>query len=397
MTDPLGQSQVIPYLEGLSNKGIEFTLISAEKPDRLRRWGDEIRKQLLGSHIDWRPISFTSSPPFLSKLWDLYRMKKLASRLVKDKSISLVHCRSYVACEVGLYLKEKYGLKLIFDMRGFWADERVDSGHWDQRRLLYRILYKNFKDKEKKFIRESDAIISLSEAGKKEIESWSDYRPSIPLSVIPCSVNFESFAQIDQQGKKSSRAELKLPEDALVMSYLGSVGGSYLLDEMMTFFKLLHSKYSRAYFLFLSSQKEVIESAARRMGVDLNFLRVEFCKHQDIPRLLAAADFSLFFIKPSYSKKASCPTKFGELCALGIPVITNSGVGDMNEFMTKHKFGVILNDFSPEEMKRGVESVTSLLTWDSKAMRESARPYFDMTYAVDRYFDVYQSLGISTV
>lgn len=31
MTDPLGQSQVLPYLVGLSKEGFQFTLVSCEK------------------------------------------------------------------------------------------------------------------------------------------------------------------------------------------------------------------------------------------------------------------------------------------------------------------------------------------------------------------------------
>jgi hypothetical protein len=31
MTDPLGQSQVIPYLTGLSKYGYDFTILSCEK------------------------------------------------------------------------------------------------------------------------------------------------------------------------------------------------------------------------------------------------------------------------------------------------------------------------------------------------------------------------------
>ena len=35
MTDPLGQSQVLPYLVGLSEKGYKFTILSFEKKERL--------------------------------------------------------------------------------------------------------------------------------------------------------------------------------------------------------------------------------------------------------------------------------------------------------------------------------------------------------------------------
>ena len=42
MTDPLGQSQVLPYLKGLSNRGHRITILSCEKQRGLRdlRAGD---------------------------------------------------------------------------------------------------------------------------------------------------------------------------------------------------------------------------------------------------------------------------------------------------------------------------------------------------------------------
>ena len=37
MTDPLGQSQAIPYLAGLSAFGYEFTILSCDKPSRYKK------------------------------------------------------------------------------------------------------------------------------------------------------------------------------------------------------------------------------------------------------------------------------------------------------------------------------------------------------------------------
>ena len=171
MTDPLGQSQVIPYLEGLSKNGIKFILISAEKPERLEQWGAEIQKRLVGAGIDWRPLSFTSQPPFLSKLWDLYRIRRLASQVVEQNAVSMVHCRSYVACDVGLFLKKKYGIKLLFDMRGFWADERVDSGQWDQKKWLYRLMYKALYHQKRSF--EKFSFVGVTLALLNGVHNWT--------------------------------------------------------------------------------------------------------------------------------------------------------------------------------------------------------------------------------
>ncbi|MEI9956314.1 MAG: hypothetical protein WDM90_08440 [Ferruginibacter sp.] len=50
-----------------------------------------------------------------------------------------------------------------------------------------------------------------------------------------------------------------------------------------------------------------------------------------MPLLLSLSQFSVFFIKPCYSKQSSSPTKHGEIMAMGIPLITNSGVGDVEK------------------------------------------------------------------
>ncbi len=44
MTDPLGQSQVLPYLSGLTKYGYCFTILSFEKRERFIKEGKNIRK-----------------------------------------------------------------------------------------------------------------------------------------------------------------------------------------------------------------------------------------------------------------------------------------------------------------------------------------------------------------
>jgi len=57
MLDPLGQSQVIPYLKELSREGVRFTLLSFEGPGAYSHEGlercEQLRAGLAGSGIDW--------------------------------------------------------------------------------------------------------------------------------------------------------------------------------------------------------------------------------------------------------------------------------------------------------------------------------------------------------
>ena len=128
MTDPLGRSQVLPYLTGLARYGYRFHLISFEKKDAWLAGRETVEKITAEAGIAWYPLTYTASPPVLSTLYDLKRMQSAAEKILKSHPVKAVHCRSYISALTGLRLKKKYGVKFIFDMRGFWADERIEGG-----------------------------------------------------------------------------------------------------------------------------------------------------------------------------------------------------------------------------------------------------------------------------
>src|SRR5690348_5261388 len=116
MTDPLGQSQVLPYICGLSKLGYKFTLISCEKPQRFTQNKHIIEQIAAANNIDWHPLPYTKRPPILSTVKDVRNMQQKAVELHKVKPFDLVHCRGHVPSLIGLNLKRKYGVKFLFDM-----------------------------------------------------------------------------------------------------------------------------------------------------------------------------------------------------------------------------------------------------------------------------------------
>ncbi|MFB6306546.1 MAG: hypothetical protein ABEH43_06090, partial [Flavobacteriales bacterium] len=131
ITDPLGSSQVLPYILRLSEKGVDITLLSFEKEKNYNKNNEYVAQLLENAGISWVSENYTKYPPVLSTFYDVYKMKKTASGLHKEKAFDIIHCRSYIASLVGLKLKNKTGVKFLFDMRGFWADERVEGGLWN--------------------------------------------------------------------------------------------------------------------------------------------------------------------------------------------------------------------------------------------------------------------------
>jgi glycosyltransferase involved in cell wall biosynthesis len=193
MTDPLGQSQVIPYLTHITKNGFRFTLLSCEKKARLIQHGDRIKALLDGHNITWVPIAYTKKPPVFSTWYDIEKLKSVAGSLHRNTPFKIVHCRSYIPSLVGFWMKKKFGVKFIFDMRGFWADERVDGGLWNLRNPLFNAVYRYFKSMELKFLKSADQVISLTHAGREELLKWDTTISPASVSVIPCCADTELF------------------------------------------------------------------------------------------------------------------------------------------------------------------------------------------------------------
>jgi len=144
LTDPLGQSQVLPYVMGLANKGFSMIILSYEKKDNYGKFKEEISKKLADNNIQWKPMKYHARFSVLSTAFDLLNGIFAVRKMIGAQHVKIVHCRSYVSAFLGLMLKKRYGVKFIFDMRGFWVDERRDAGM-----LQSKFLYSRLKKFEK--------------------------------------------------------------------------------------------------------------------------------------------------------------------------------------------------------------------------------------------------------
>jgi glycosyltransferase involved in cell wall biosynthesis len=394
MTDPLGQSQVLPYLIGLSKQGYQFTLVSCEKKERYHQNKAIIEKICCENNIDWQPIFYTKNPPIISTVLDIIKLNKKVKKIYQQNQFQLIHCRSYIPALIGLAFKQKHNVKFIFDMRGFWADERVDGNLWNLKNPLFKWVYNYFKQKERLFIQHADKVISLTENGKQEMLTWGikDLTKS-KITVIPCAADYNLFELVTDEKRKLAKQNLDLNNNEFVLSYIGSIGTWYLLHEMLHFFSLLKQENPQAKFLFLTpDSKELILSSAKKYNLESTDFIIKFAHRQEIPSYAHASDFSIFFIKPAYSKKSSSPTKMGELMAMGIPLICNSNVGDVELIMKKTNAGFCIEQLTEQTF---VETSLQLKSWiatQPKEIRENSKQFYDLENGGNLYLAVYKEL-----
>ena len=216
LLDPLGFSQVQPYLRELGKSGIKLYVLSFEKSDKLT--SEDAREKLLDElaacGVSWRFLRYHKQPAAAATAWDVSRGILAGLRLAISHQIRLVHARSYIASLMGLVICALPGRKFLFDMRGFWADERVDGGLWSAGGLLYRI----FKGLEKRFIKRADAVVVLTRRAAGIVEKWLSGRSTRPpVAVIPTCVDLELFKPADNPAKQNTYKGLRL-------IYHGSLG-----------------------------------------------------------------------------------------------------------------------------------------------------------------------------
>jgi glycosyltransferase involved in cell wall biosynthesis len=383
LTDPLGQSQILPYLQGLSTAGFSITIISFEKSSRYRSRRQAVEDLVQASNLRWFPMEYHKYPPIFSTLYDVAKLYNKSVSLHRENDFQIVHCRSYITALVGLKLKKSHRLKFIFDMRGFWADERVDGGLWNLKNPLYKKIYKFFKRKELEFLSEADHVVSLTHSAKKEILTW---RVSTPISVIPCCVDLTHFnrTKIDIKEQTLLRRTLGIGEKDFVLLYLGSLGTWYMVKEMLDFFSVLKEQCPNAKLLLVTPDKWTTDTNG--FSKDIRLVSAE---RNEVPLYLSLATASMFFIKPAFSKKASSATKMGELLAMNIPVITNRGWGDAEAVLSKTKLGILLSDFEDTDYRYAIQQVLKISRSEAA---DSLSDEFSLSNGVISYKNIYTEL-----
>jgi glycosyltransferase involved in cell wall biosynthesis len=395
MTDPLGQSQVIPYLQGLSKDGNIIFLLSCEKPAAFAQHKPVVENLLKGFDITWVPIQYTKNPPVLSTLLDIRQLRKQAKMIHKKYAIDMVHTRAGVPALVGLWMKKKFGVKFLHDIREFYADSRVEGDMWNLKNPLYKIVYNFFKKKEAQQVIASDGIVCLTYAAEKIIKTWPEYNQNTPLQVIPCSADLVLFDadKINDHAKAAIRKELGINEGDFVVSYLGSIGGWYLTDEMLRFCKVLSDKITNIKFLFISPHRhEEIAAAGAKQQLDSSTIIVRKAARKQVPLFLSVSNMSIFFIRPCYSKQSSSPTKHGEIMAMGIPLVTNSGVGDVDTILEQYHSGFVIPALNEKEYINIAEKIASGIHFNTTEIRRGAKEFYSLEAAVEKYKTIYDKI-----
>lgn len=401
LREPLVQTQVLPYLREIKKLGnLKVSLLTFETNPKETWTAEQIdteKTKLAGEGIEWSFLTYHKTPSAPATVYDVLRGAFFVWNMMRREPIDVLHARVHVPAMMGA-IARKFSPrkpKLLFDIRGFFPEEYTDAGRWKENGLLY----KTVKKAEKWLMKESDAFVILTEKGREilfpESENSGFDKFGRPVEVIPCCVNFEKFAVIDERLRQETKKKLNL-ENRRVITYVGSFGGWYMTEEMIDFFAAAREQDAKTFALILT-QREPERVAARleAAGFTTNDYLVRSVKPAEIASFLCASDVAVSFIKACYSKQASSPTKIAEYLAGGLPVVSNRGVGDLDELIETDKVGALIDDFTKESYLESLRAIGELKKDNSLAetCKLSAIRRFDLEkVGGERYRALYRKI-----
>jgi len=385
LLEPLGQSQIIPYLKGLSARGLKFVLLSFDKKKYLDKERVALlRRQLGDAGIDWVSLRYHKKPQVISTLFDILTGLCRCLFIVNKNKISIVHARGYVTGLIGYCLKKICGVKFIFDTRGFWADEKAEAGHWDSNGLLFRLA----KHIERILAINADEVVALTRAAVPLLQENRTDKGHI--TVIPCCVDTNLFMPGLDSGDIGKRLNGKF-----VFAHTGSLEAWYMKDEMLDYFKLAKTLIPNAHFLVLShSPKDGFLKLAAQKGLGKQDITVESVLFTDMPRYLGRVDVGMIFLGLGFSKLGCSPTKFPEFLSCGVPVVTNNKIGDTEEIIMANRIGAVINSFNNAEYERSLRELLVLKNDNGlkTRCRKVAEEYFSLSSGIEKYYAIYSKL-----
>ncbi len=382
ITNPILHSQGFPHLIENSKKGIKFFLFTIETNKEANSENYlKYRKYILDRNIHHVPIKLPQITFPSGRLWFwLLGIIKVTFSTLREKP-DIIQTRSYPPMFLALFEKLIFKTKVVFDMRGIYVDELVDSNVIRKN----SIAYKTEKFLEKIYVKYADVTISVS---KKHLEFVND-------RFSKYNVSQKNILIRNCPDLKKYHLSPTLPKDdsEITFVYAGHFTAKYDVVSIFKFFDFVVSKNVNCKLKILTYQDEnpFYELIKKRFLHLEDKISIGTFLSNEVPQELVNSDIGLVLLNPYPGNFVSAPIKLVEYLAAGLPVVVSPNVGDTEEIIRKYKVGVILNE---NNYDFALTQILNLLK--SKNIREKCKQVvqkeFNLDDAINSYFNIYLKL-----
>ncbi|MCC6809133.1 MAG: glycosyltransferase [Deltaproteobacteria bacterium] len=381
---PLGYSQIVRPLIELARRGVRYTLVTLETGLDDAAAVDRLRATFKDAGIVWKALPFSAGGGAVAFAKNSARM--LGAALAAGRH-DLVHARSVQAASAGAMVKRIWRRPLLFDTRGFWADQRALQGLLSPRTAaLARVL-------ERSAYAACDGAVMLTELGVDEVRSGRFGAFAKPIVCITTCVDDRAFTMARRREDTVPSAIREALRDKRVVGFVGSVNADYEVDASLALFRRVRAHDANARLLVLTAQADALRDRLRTAAIDPSAAIVTTAPHVEMPAWLNWIDWGLLLLRADHpAKHASMPTKLGELFACGVRPVHYGCNAELAAWVTRAGSGITLPALDASALDAAAHAIVDAAPADLAAARARTMPHFSLLGAVDRYLRVYEAL-----
>lgn len=404
MLEPLGHSQVLSYLIGLSDD-FDITLISFERGEDLADNAELARIERLCEdyRIRWVRLRYLHRPRLLAAAWNLVVLFWQTYREARRSKAQLIHARSYIAAAGAWAVSRLRGVPYLFDMRSLWPEELITSRRLRRGSWLHRVIFWA----ERRLLADAGIVVSLTRAGARYL---GDVHPGAlgdeRLWVIPTCADLDRFHPVLEPDTRVG--------GPLIGCHGSLTSGWFRIDLLAKMFDLIAERLPDARFEIITREDPTTVRRALEASQDDSStagsghvplggapdwrarLSISAAKPSDIHVRLQRQDLSVFFYASgAASELGRSPTRMGEALGCGVPVVTNEGIGDVAEIIRDDNVGVVIDGEDPAALARAADAAVALLLDPAvaKRCRQVAEQIYSLDAGIRSYREIYRALG----
>jgi len=295
-----------------------------------------------GIQVHYLPVNYDQDFSFLQRVKAFLRFALMACTKASELGkfdISYVSSTPLTTGLIGLYLKWRYGVPYVFEVRDLWPEAPVQMNIIRKSWLRYQLY-----SLEKRIYQQAKAIVALSPGSQEYISALVPY---LKVLLIPNMSDCSFFRKAEKHAYHEQQFDVV---GKFVVSYFGAVGKvnrlDYLLDAAeASKNKLLHE----VVFLIAGQGSELdkLQAEAAQRGLD-NVRFVPYHNKYGLLSLLNVTDAAYISFADLPVLQHCSPNKLFDALAAGKLSIVNVQ-GWMRNMLEAHQCGFYTNPHQPED------------------------------------------------